>query len=93
MAVLPMERLNVRGLARVQVRSNTLGHREIFRALKPGGVFFATYVNEWALDGFRQFVLLQRLSDSMLKSRPRYHVEFETVAFIEKTCGRRFSEH
>jgi hypothetical protein len=29
---------------------NALGHREIFRALKPGGVYFGTYVNRWSLD-------------------------------------------
>ena len=28
---------------------NALGHREIFRALKPGGVFFGTYVNKMGL--------------------------------------------
>src|SRR4029079_5128256 len=27
---------------------NMRGHREIFRALKPGGVYFGTYVNRWA---------------------------------------------
>ena len=33
---------------------NARGHREIVRALKPGGVFFGTYVNKWALDFYRQ---------------------------------------
>ncbi len=42
---------------------NARGHREIFRALKPGGVFFGTYVNRWALDGYRQFVGMQKLRD------------------------------
>ena len=35
---------------------NMRGHREIFRALKPGGVYFGTYVNRWALDFYRPFV-------------------------------------
>lgn len=63
---------------------NALGHREIFRALKPGGVFFGTYVNKWALDGYRQFVALQSLRDMILKTMPRYHVEFETVTSLQK---------
>ena len=61
---------------------NAGGHREIFRALKPGGVYFGTYVNTWALDGYRQFVALQRLLNSLLKRMPRYHVEFETVSSL-----------
>lgn len=63
---------------------NMRGHREIFRALKPGGVFFATYVNRWALDFYRQFVALQRTRERLLKATPRYHVEFETVGALRK---------
>jgi 2-polyprenyl-3-methyl-5-hydroxy-6-metoxy-1,4-benzoquinol methylase len=63
---------------------NALGHREIFRALKPGGMFFGTYVNEWALDFYRQFVALEKLCNAVLKTAPRYHVEFETVSTLEK---------
>ena len=63
---------------------NLAGHHEIFRALKPGGVFFATYVNKWALDGYRQFVALQKLRDALLRRVPRYHVEFETVSSLRR---------
>jgi len=63
---------------------NVQGHREIFRALKPGGVSFGTYVNKWALDGYRQFVALQKLRDALLSTVPRYHVEFETVSSLQK---------
>jgi SAM-dependent methyltransferase len=62
---------------------NALGHREIYRALKSGGVYFGTYVNRWALDGYRQFVAVQKLRDGLLKTVPRYHVEFETVASLK----------
>lgn len=63
---------------------NMRGHREIFRALKPGGVYFGTYVNRWALDFYRPFVALQRTRDALLKATPRYHVEFETPAALRK---------
>jgi ubiquinone/menaquinone biosynthesis C-methylase UbiE len=63
---------------------NALGHREILRALKPGGVYFGTYVNMLALDGYRQFVALERLRDRLLKRVPRYHVEFETVSSLRR---------
>jgi SAM-dependent methyltransferase len=63
---------------------NDLGHREILRALKPGGIFFGTYVNWLALDGFRQFVAFERLGDRLLKRVPRYHVEFETVFSLRR---------
>ena len=63
---------------------NARGHREIVRALKPGGVFFGTYVNKWALDFYRQFVVLQRARDTLVKAVPRYHVEFETVSSLRR---------
>jgi ubiquinone/menaquinone biosynthesis C-methylase UbiE len=62
---------------------NAVGHREIFRALKPGGVFFGTYVNSWALDGYRQFVTLEKMRSALMKRTPRYHVEFETPRSLQ----------
>jgi len=72
---------------------NAQGHREIFRALKPGGVFFGTYVNKWALDFYRQFVALQRVRDMLLKATPRYHVEFETASSLrQKLASAGFAD-
>jgi 2-polyprenyl-3-methyl-5-hydroxy-6-metoxy-1,4-benzoquinol methylase len=62
---------------------NEAGHREIARVLKPGGTFFGTYVNKWALDGFRQLVLLRAMAAHLRGIAPCYHVEFETPASIE----------
>jgi SAM-dependent methyltransferase len=72
---------------------NALGHREIYRALKPGGVFFGTYVNRWALDGYRQFVAMEKLRERALKTVPRYHVEFETVASLKGNLTAAGFEH
>jgi len=72
---------------------NVRGHREIFRALKPGGLFFATYVNKSAMDGYRQFVAMQKLRDTVLKSVPRYHVEFETVSSLKSKLAAAGFEH
>jgi ubiquinone/menaquinone biosynthesis C-methylase UbiE len=61
---------------------NVLGHREILRALRPRGIYFGTYVNRLALDGYRQFVALENLRDRFMKRVPRYHVEFETTSSL-----------
>jgi ubiquinone/menaquinone biosynthesis C-methylase UbiE len=68
----------------LDAEDNVRGHREIVRALKPGGVYFGTYVNGWALDLYRQFVALEKAKDALTKSVPRYHVEFETVGSRRK---------
>jgi hypothetical protein len=36
------------------------------------------------LDGYRQFVAMQKLRDGVLRAVPRYHVEFETVASLRR---------
>jgi 2-polyprenyl-3-methyl-5-hydroxy-6-metoxy-1,4-benzoquinol methylase len=32
----------------LDTNDNVVGHKEILRALKPGGIYFGTYVNRWA---------------------------------------------
>jgi 2-polyprenyl-3-methyl-5-hydroxy-6-metoxy-1,4-benzoquinol methylase len=72
---------------------NAAGHREIVRVLKPGGIYFGTYVNKWAPDGFRQLVWLSAIAARLRGVPPRYHVEFETPASIEaKLHGAGFSQ-
>ncbi len=66
----------------LNTRDNALGHREIARVLKPGGIYFGTYVNSWALDGFHQLAALRALAARLRGRPPRYHVEFETPASV-----------
>lgn len=62
---------------------NAAGHREIARVLKPGAIYFGTYVNRWALDGFRQLFAARTMAARLRGAAPRYHVEFETPATVE----------
>lgn len=54
--------------------------REIWRVLKPGGTFFGTFVNRYALDGFFLLVLLRRLACAVTGRTINCHTEFATPA-------------
>ena len=66
----------------LDTRDNERGHREIARVLRPSGIYFGTYVNKWALDGFRQLTQLRRLTSRLTRAPVRYHVEFETPSSL-----------
>ena len=66
----------------LDARDNAQGHREIVRVLKPGGIYFGTYVNKWALDGFRQLSQFRKLKERLTGVPRRYHVEFETPSSL-----------
>jgi ubiquinone/menaquinone biosynthesis C-methylase UbiE len=74
-------------------QDNERGHQEIARVLHPGGIYFGTYVNRWALDGFRQLSQVRRLASRVTGAPLRYHVEFETPSSLEaKLKQAGFSE-
>jgi SAM-dependent methyltransferase len=76
----------------LDARDNAQGHREIVRVLKPGGIYFGTYVNKWALDGFRQLSQFRKLKERLTGAPRRYHVEFETPSSLcDKLMAAGFS--
>ena len=46
--------------------------------LKPGGVYFGTYVNRLAADGFIALIGLRKLRHALTRSGLKCHTEFET---------------
>jgi ubiquinone/menaquinone biosynthesis C-methylase UbiE len=77
----------------LSTHDNALGHRQIARVLRPGGIYFGTYVNKWALDGFRQLSQIRKLASWFTRTPLRYHVEFETPRSLsEKLTQAGFSE-
>ncbi len=77
----------------LDARDNAQGHQEIVRVLKPGGIYFGTYVNKWALDGFRQLSQFRKLAERLAGTPRRYHVEFETPSSLcDKLEAAGFSQ-
>lgn len=72
---------------------NLRGFQEIRRVLKPGGVFFGTFVNFYAMDGSIILVTLRRLIERWFGKTPRFHTEFETPQGLkEKLLSAGFSD-
>jgi SAM-dependent methyltransferase len=67
---------------------NDAGHREVLRVVKPGGIYFGTYVNRLAADGFIALVGLRKLRHALTRSGLRCHTEFETPNSLRQRFTR-----
>lgn len=63
---------------------NLYGFKEILRVLKPGGLFFGTFINFYALNGFTILVAVRKLKERWFSKPLRCHSEFETPTRLEK---------
>lgn len=59
-------------------------HAEIFRVLKPGGVYFGTYVNLLAADLFLPLVAARRVRERLFGIPVNCHTAFETPKGLER---------
>lgn len=64
---------------------NITSLKEIYRVLKPGGLFFGTFVNRYAADGFIIITKIRRMLSLVNDKAQRCHVEFETPKKLSTT--------
>ena len=64
---------------------NLDGLKEIYRVLKPNGIFFGTFVNRYATDGFVILTTMRKMLEVIFKKPPACHVEFTTPNELRNT--------
>ena len=66
---------------------NVTGMKEIYRVLRPGGIFFGTFVNRYAADGFAIITNIRKIAGRYSGKAQPCHVEFETPEKLINTLG------
>jgi hypothetical protein len=56
----------------------------VFRVLKPGGTFFGTFANLFAMDGFQALEGLRSPREKWAHQARKWHTEFETAKSVER---------
>lgn len=64
---------------------NVAGMKEIYRVLRPGGIFFGTFVNRYATDGFAIVTNIRKIAERIAGKPQLCHVEFETPEKLTST--------
>lgn len=72
----------------LEYEDNLQGLKEIRRVLKPGGVFFGTFVNKYALDGFYIITGFRKFTKRFFGKSMKCHTEFETPISLERMLKR-----
>lgn len=72
---------------------NYAGLAEIRRVLKPRGLFFATYVNRYAMDGWNLLVQVRKLRAKLTHKPMAFHTDFRTpITLTRMLHGAGFND-
>jgi SAM-dependent methyltransferase len=62
---------------------NQRGLGEIYRVLKPGAIFFGTFVNLYSMDGYQLFEAFRLIREKVTGHQKAFHVQLETPGSLK----------